>query len=440
MLKKNFIENKVRIYFYNILKNDLIFFDFLSTSNKQYILRYFVEDIENMNEYVSDLKKIFILYTKLLDKEKIYDLIDLISNKKIFFYSKQDNYKIRYFIEEKNIDKKILNNFFCDFIINIILDIYITCKNTIDFFNKYFDYTNKINILGLENNINFLKEKINSYYYFFINFYIHLLNKKDKDIKYIFPFYLVDQNKFLLSAVDMEDKKGGKAIQASDVDINKIKEIISDMENKNNNIKNYYTKDEIQKLENILENKKINKLILNNDIKLSKNYKKLVNSVVEDKNIENPDKLNKYNNSKIFFDQLFDVENKDNNKNTLDSLYEVYKTEPDKKKFIDYISDKIYYNNYLKTNNTLNDPNNLEKTTDMLVVFDKVFSQILNTNLENNMLKLSGDDVKFILILEVLNTLKQNVKNDSTSDKNITLNVFKEIKGVTVNDEAIKLN
>lgn len=440
---KFFIEKKIKLYYYNILKNDLIFFDFLTNEEKFFILLYFNKDIESINIYIPKIKENFLKSIQKLEKSEIYNFINFIQISNIFIYSKKNEYKINFILEEKNIDKKILNDFFTDYLTNIILDIFISYKNTFMFFKKYFNYEEKINIYGLENNILYLKNILEKYYNFFINFYIYLLNKKDKNIKYIFPFYLIDKNKFLLSVVDLENKKeeiGGENNNPNETDINKIKLILNDMENNNNNIKNYYTKDEIRKLETILENKKINKLIYNNNIKLSKQYKNLINSVIEDKNIKDPDKLNKYNISKDFFNKLFVIENETENKDNIENLYDVYKNEPDKKKFIEYISDKIYYNNYLQKNNSLTDDNNLKKTSDMLVVFDKVFSQIINTDLHNNMLNLSNDDIKFILILEVLNTLKQNVKQASSIDKNITLNIYKEISGLNINDEQIKLN
>lgn len=449
MLKKDFIESKIKKYFNNIFKNDLMFFDFLSGNEKKYFLKYFNEEINNLDEYINNIKVIFFNAIKNLDRNKIYNLITLIKENNIFEYSRKNLYQINYFFEIKNLDKKILNTFFTSFFVNIVTDIYITCKNTISFFNKHFDYNDKLNIYGLEKNIKFLKEYIYNYYDFFINFYIYLLNKKDKDIKYIFPFYETNENKFIVSVVDLKEEEGGaEAVNASEVDIKKIKNILSDMENNNNNIKNYYTKNEIQKLETVLENKKINKLINNNNIKLSKDYKSLINSVVEDKNIENPDKYDKYTKSKEFFNNLFVIDDKENNKENMESLYEIFINEPDKKKFIDYLSDKIYYNNYLNkdsthnTNHSLDTCTNVEslkKTTEMLAVFDKVLGQILNTDLKNNTLKLSSDDVKFILMLEVLNTLKQNVKEPS-SDKNITLNVFKEIQGIKINEDDVKIN
>ncbi|QKE44589.1 hypothetical protein Yalta_142 [Yalta virus] len=185
------------------------------------------------------------------------------------------------------------------------------------------------------------------------------------------------------------------------------------------NVKHIYNKEEIKQLENLLENKKINSLIARKELKLSPGFNNVIQNILN-KDISETDR-------EKFFNEIFDVS--DNRDLSKEELYEIYKNEPNKEGFIKYVVDKTMHQNISKDCNQSN--------LKVVALVDNIFSKILKEDYDHNTLNLQDDDIKFILMLETLNSIKSSSIGNSS---NITVNLFKDVEKTRINKEEIKFN
>lgn len=185
------------------------------------------------------------------------------------------------------------------------------------------------------------------------------------------------------------------------------------------NIKHVYNKEEIKQLENLLENKKINTLIARKELKLSPGFNNIIQNILN-KDINDTDR-------KKFFNEIFDVV--DNTHLTKEELYDVYKNEPNKEGFIKYVVDKTMHQNIPQDCSNSN--------LKVVALVDNIFSKILKEDYDHNTLNLQDDDIKFILMLETLNSIKTSSIGNSS---NITVNLFKDVDQARINKDEIKFN
>jgi hypothetical protein len=183
-------------------------------------------------------------------------------------------------------------------------------------------------------------------------------------------------------------------------------------------IKNLYTKTEIEQLESILNNEKLNSLIKQKKIKLSKNFQEMLKNITEKKDFKNIQDYVK----KIFIVQ----DNKENI--NIDKIANIIDSNlGNNKNFLEYFIDKIIYND------------NLNNNGEVISMIDNIFDKILTHDYNHNSLNLENEDIKFILMLETLNALKSNnLQMPSTS--NITVNVYKDIDKAKINNNEIQID
>lgn len=386
--------------------------------NKQdidYILSYITQESPiDLDEYVKNIKQILLNSINNLSKDKMIYKIDFFLSSKIFpsidksIYINPIN-----IINKEKITVELLNIFFRTILLDAIFEYYLNKTVDIKYYQKYdnLKLENGEDIMNIYKIINYLEDDIDRFYRnIYLPFYVNIINKLDNHADYIFPI-IVDNN-VLLSGV-INDKIGGAE---TDLIKYKLEEMYSEPY-----IKNLYTKSEIEQLENILNNEKLNRLIKQKKIKLSKNFQNILKNVVSKEKNLNAKDLEDY------VKKIFIVQDNENNINT-DKIYNVLKTHNDSTKFLEYFIDKIVYNENLNNNNK-----------DMVSMIDNIFDKILSHDYNHNSLNLDNEDIKFILMLETLNTLKSNnLQLPSTS--NITLNVYKDINKAKVNNDEIQID
>lgn len=226
----------------------------------------------------------------------------------------------------------------------------------------------------------------------------------------------------------MEKTGGSVTIPNNLVDMDKIEKLRNKIEDITEQayVKNVYASDDIDRLETLLNNKKINNLIQTKKIKLAKNFQGLITQIMENNNSEDK---NNNKNAKDFFDKVFMINDNDE-KVGIDELYDIYNSEPDKQKFLDYLVDKISYYNYLRENDSPQPNIKSTRNSGAITSIGNVFSQILNNNYSDNSFRLKDNDMKFILMLETLNSLKTSLSE--AQGNNVIVNLYKDVQHASV--------
>lgn len=466
------IDNIITLYYGTSLKNNLKYLNIHTDKEIKYLVSFFFQKID-FQEYDKLVNNILQISLDRLDKNELQNKIQLFLSNNLF-----PSIDKKYFIYPGDVlspislTSGILKTFFKKILHQTILCfVHETIKN------KEF-YNNRLkNGLFYDSFIQ-LKKSIQEYNKTFLKLYTGLINKYDTTGDYIFPVYNTINDNIYFSKVEYNENnkhtnfikklqnennnsscsssedlyKNKKSITIDNKKCsNKDNKIVSNDNNEiglnkedwqekagafgvtdevdivkkqlnkmfENNIKHTYNKEELKHLEILLENKKINNLIARKELKLSPGFNSVVLNILN-KNITDNDR-------KKFFNEIFDVS--DNSNMTKEELYDVYKNEPNKEGFIKYLVDKTLHQNVLQNTGK----------TDLKVValVDNIFNKILDEDYNHNTLNLQDDDIKFILMLETLNSIKTSSIGNSS---NITVNLFKDVDQTRINKEEIKFN
>lgn len=539
------IKESIYEYYKNMLNLNLQELKIFSKKDRTTILECFNPDIKiKLNEYDTNLKQTIENCLKDTDQETISLKINLLLSGSVFSFIKKDKYIYPFNIPKSEDYVSLLKKFFRLYLYSCIIQTLLECLEYVDFFEKEFEPTfEKGNI----NQSHFLyemcetiKNKISDRCYKgFSSFYIYLINKYDKNTSYIFPMIQKPYHGLLISSIVDDFTSDFKSINDSNDNTSTEINLLSDPNietpiiqknvyklgeskggaaqhnpDKNLYMKNVYPKGEIVRIENILNEANLNKLIENKQIKLSSRFHDVLLSLHNTKDVDTPTK-------KKIFDELFLIE-PDNDYKTYDVLYYIYINEPDKNLFLDYLIDKVSYYNFLESekeisisstqqdlkskdtnpssftntslshvekfdsfNNELNitnnsslpllnkslnlktlsndklipgimngvdisqrgDPRNKEPNTNsssgLLSMIDKVFDYIFKQDFRNNSMQLGDEDVKFILALETLETIKNSLHppvSQPEGKSQVIVNLFKDVDETTINDNYIKFN
>lgn len=422
-------------YYYSVLNLNLQILNIFKKEDKYFILSYITKDIENVENFTKILKSVLAKNINNLSKDKILDKINLFMNTQIFSNIDKSNYINPICIINKNkIPIDILSLFFQTILYDCIIQIYLNKKIDVKYYNKYntLILDDPGEILKIFKIINYLRNDIiNFYKKTYLSFYVKIVNKIDRHADYIFPM-LID-NSLVMSGIINEKSfeictEDNECLTITENDDEKIGGNVELIKNKLQEmsyepyIKNLYTKSEIETIENILNNEKLNSLIRQKKIRLSKNFQKILKDITK--------KNKRIDNLEEYVDEIFIVQDNPDHINTK-KLSEILKNNPNSEKFIEYLIDKIVYNEHL----------NNESTSEIISLIDHVFDKILNHDYNHNSLNLEDNDIKFILMLETLNALKSNnLPTTPNGNSNIILNVYKDIDSAKINNNEIKLN
>lgn len=430
------IVNHIQKYYADTFKNAFLLLNMCSQKDLNLLLSFFntpvLENNEVSKKYLQEFKKfnstLGVILEKSLDinieslKEKIdiffLDILFPMVNKKEFV---MPEHVLNHDLLTKNVYKSFLKNILYKSIL-IIIDEMIT---NVLFYKK-----------KLQTNVFFSasQELINKMFYqeqTYLGFYHKLLNKYDSGSDYIFPIYNYTKGNIHFSKIIYDKEKGGAFDE--DLGVEKIKTQLDNLfVNSNNVIKNVYDKEKIKRLEELLDNTKINNLINNKQLKLKPGFNSIIKKILEKEeekdNDNNHESMAQQDLKKKYFNDIFELDK--GQKITNEDIYKIYKEEPDKEQFIKYIVDKTMHNNLLSQKK-----NSEELKITSLI--DDIFNHILKTDYDHNSLNLQDDDVKFILMLETLNSIKTSSIGNSS---NITVNLYKEIDGAKINKDEISFN
>lgn len=409
-------------YYYYMLKINLQVLKLFNKTDLNYILDYIKKDIDNhtnnnknIDEYSKHIKQILLHSVNHLSKDILIQKIDFFLNTKIFSSIDKSIYiNPVNIINKDKITLELLSVFFRTVLFDAILDSYFKHKIDVLYYKKYdnnLNIKNEDEIMKIYKIINYLEEDINIFYKnTYLSFYVNLINKIDHQADYIFP--MIIDNDILLSGVINNEEKAGASTEL-------IKNTLENMYSEPY-IKNLYTKSEIRQLEEILNNEKLNRLIKLKKIRLSKDFQIMLQNIISNKENLGAKDLEDY------VKKIFIVQNNEENIDT-SKISDVLNSISDNKKFLEYFVDKIIYNEHLNNNNK-----------DIVSMIDNVFDKILTHDYNHNSLNLENEDIKFILMLETLNTLKSN--NLPSPKSNVTLNIYKDINKAKVNNEEIEIN
>lgn len=422
-------------YYYSVLNLNLQILNIFKKEDKYFILSYITKDIENVENFTKILKSVLAKNINNLSKDKILDKINLFMNTQIFSNIDKSNYINPICIINKNkIPIDILSLFFQTILYDCIIQIYLNKKIDVKYYNKYntLILDDPGEILKIFKIINYLRNDIiNFYKKTYLSFYVKIVNKIDRHADYIFPM-LID-NSLVMSGIINEKSfeictEDNECLTITENDNEKIGGNVELIKNKLQEmsyepyIKNLYTKSEIETIENILNNEKLNSLIRQKKIRLSKNFQKILKDITK--------KNKQIDNLEEYVDEIFIVQDNPDHINTK-KISEILKNNPNSEKFIEYLIDKIVYNEHL----------NNESHSEIISLIDHVFDKILNHDYNHNSLNLEDNDIKFILMLETLNALKSNnLPTTPNGNSNIILNVYKDIDSAKINNNEIKLN
>lgn len=386
------IKNVIKEYYSNVVKNNLEYLDIFKSEELKSLINIFNNDVFNDEDFKNIEKNINTL--KILSKTKTDKAVNLLLSDDLFSFVSKDNYQKNPIYTEAN------NNLFLrKTLYNILIQlIYKRCKYT----NFLVRKSKKKTFFSSQKTI---EEKLKKYQNIFLSTYSLLKNKYDNTGDYIHPLLNNNKKKIIFTKLDY----------CLSGNLDKIKMQLDDMSKEN--IGKIYSREDILRLEEMFENKKINKLIAKKEIKLGNNFTKLINDILK----ENTEDAKKY------FAKLFEVT--ENKYLTNEDLYSIYQKETNKEAFLKYLTEKTVM--------TIIPKNNFEETEKIVSIVDNLFEKIVKSNYEYNSLNLKNDDIKFILMLETLNSIKtSNIGNKS----NITLNVYKDISSAEINGKKIKIN
>lgn len=400
------IDKIIRFYYATNLKNNLELLNICNLEDIHIITSYFHKDI-NFKVYDSLLESTLTKNIELMSKKDLKKKIKLFLSDNVFVsIDKSDFIPPEPVLCSETLTINIMKAFLKKALYKTILMIVKTMLNNIDFYQHTID-SNMFYSAYFD-----LKRSLNSYHDIFLNFYIGLINKYDANADYIFPIYDKTSGNIYFSKVLYPKAGSGET-----GDTIKLKEQLDNLFNQN--IKQTYSKEEIKQLENLLENKKINKLIARKELKLAPGFNNLIKDVLNEDATEEE--------KKKYFNELFEVE--DNKNLTKEELYNIYKNEPNKEGFIKYIVDKTLFQNIPK--------NQVDNTAKVVSLVDNIFNKILKEDYDYNSLNLKSEDIKFILMLETLNSIKTS---SIGSNSNITVNLYKDVDKATINKDEIKFN
>lgn len=394
------IDKIIRLYYSIYIKNNFKYINFCDENELHIIISYFHKEI-NFKIYDKLLEKIINKNVTKLNKVETENKINKLLKINVFRTIDKSKFIIpNNVLSTDSISINILHSFLRKIIYNILLELIFQMYSNIKFYKRVF-----------ENEIFYscfleLKSILSYYQNAFLQFYIGLINKYDNTGDYIFPVFDRSESNIYLSKLAYN--------VAGAEDLSKLKDQINNLYQ--TNIKQVYDKEEIKQLESLLENKKINKLIAKKELKLAPGFNNIIKHML-DKDIKDEDK-------KKYFDEIFEL--KDNKNMTKEELYEIYKNEPDKEKFIKYLVDKTMYQNL-----------NNDSTGKVVSLVDNIFNKILKEDYDHNSLNLQDDDIKFILMLETLNSIKTSSIGNSS---NITVNLYKDVEKAKINKEEVSFN
>lgn len=413
-----------------MLKINLQVLKVFNRTDLNYILSYIKKDIDNntkinknIEEYSKNIKQILIHSINHLSKDKILHKIDFFLNSKIFSSIDKSIYiNPVNIINKDKITPELLSIFFRTILFDAILDYYLNHKADLLYYKKYDNSLNiksEAEIMKIYKIINYLEEDINIFYKnIYLVFYVNLINKIDHKADYIFPM-IIDNDILLSGVINNEinfDNNANNAGASTEIIKNTLENMYSEPY-----IKNLYTKTEIKQLEEILNNQKLNRLIKLKKIRLSKDFQIMLKNIISNKDNLGAKDLEDY------VKKIFIVQDNEENIDT-GKISEIINSISDNKKFLEYFVDKIIYNEHLNNN-----------SKDIVSMIDTVFDKILTHDYNHNSLNLENEDIKFILMLETLNTLKSN-NLPSPKTSNVTLNIYKDINKAKVNNDEIEIN
>lgn len=400
------IDKIIRFYYATSLKNNIELLDICSAEDVYIIISYFHKDM-NFKMYDSLLNSVLTKNIDVLSKPVLQDKIKLFLSNEVFVsIDKSEFIPPEPVLCSETLTVNIMKSFLKKVLYKTILLFIQLMIDNIKFYQHSID-SNMFYSSSFE-----IKKSLDNYHNIFLSFYIGLINKYDTNADYIFPIYDKTSNNIYVSKV-IYPKAGSDETS----DTSKIKEQLDIMFNKN--IKQTYDKEEIKQLESLLENKKINKLIARRELKLTPDFNNIIKDVLNKDSTEEE--------RKKYFNELFEV--KDNKSLSKEELYEIYKNEPNKEGFIKYIVDKTLFQNIPQ--------NQTDNTAKVVSLVDNIFSKILKEDYDYNSLNLKSEDIKFILMLETLNSIKTS---SIGSNSNITVNLYKDVDKATINKEEVKFN
>lgn len=442
------IEDLITSYYGVSLKNNLEFFNINTEEEKKIILSYFYQPTE-FKSYNHEVEEVLQKSIDRLNKGDLEEKIHLFLSDKVF-----PNIDKRQFIPPGEIlsEMSLTTNVLRMFLKRVL-------HKTILFFISSMVTNKKFYRKALNNEMFYdayvsLRASLHQYNKAFLNFYTGLVNKYDKTGDFILPVYNLADNNVYFSKVNYHSSKPEtlqplkfKRDHFDDSELKKIHQFNKEMgltkedliplggadapiheaqvvkhqldEMFDNNIKHVYDKDELKKLEVLLENKKINALIARKELKLNPSFNRVIQKLLQGEMKEDD--------RKKYFDELFDVS--DGAKLTKEELYDVYKNEPNKNGFIKYVVDKTMHQSVPTLNET--------RDSKVVALVDNIFSKILTEDYNHNTLNLQDDDIKFILMLETLNAIKTSSIGNSS---NVTVNLFRDVDKTRVNKDEFTFN
>jgi hypothetical protein len=400
------IDKIIRFYYTTSLKNNLEMLNICNSEDIYIITSYFHKDM-NFKVYDSLLDSTLTKNIDYMTKSDLKKKIKLFLSDDVFVsIDKTDFIPPEPVLCSETLTVNIMKSFFKKALYKTVLVLIQNMISNINFYQQSID-SNMFYSAYFE-----LKRSLNSYHDIFLSFYIGLINKYDSNADYIFPIYDKTSGNIYFSKVIYPKAGSGET-----GDTIKIKEQLDNLFNKN--IKQTYDKEEIKQLENLLENKKINKLIARKELKLAPGFNNIIKDVLKEDATDEE--------RKKYFNELFEVQ--DNKNLSKEELYDIYKNEPNKEGFIKYIVDKTLFQNI---------PNyQTDNTAKVVSLVDNIFNKILKEDYDYNSLNLKSEDIKFILMLETLNSIKTS---SIGSNSNITVNLYKDVDKATINKEEIKFN
>lgn len=413
------IDKIIRFYYATSLKNNLELLNICNLEDIHAITSYFQKDM-NFKTFDSILESILTKNIDAMSKDELKNKIELFLSDDIFIsIDKMDFIPPEPVLCSETLTINIMRSFFKKILYKTILDFVKMMLKNINFYQETID-SNMFYSSYFE-----LKRSLSNYHDVFLNFYTGLINKYDTDADYIFPLYDKTSGNIYFSKVLYQKPKQNSSTNSeyqvlkggSIDDTIKIKDQLDNMFKKN--IKQTYDKEEIKQLESLLENKKINKLIARKELKLAPGFNNIIKYILSNESTEED--------RKKYFNELFDI--KENKNLSKEELYEIYKNEPNKEGFIKYIVDKTLFENIPR--------NNTDNTSKIVSLVDNIFNKILKEDYDYNSLNLKNEDIKFILMLETLNSIKTS---SIGSSNNITVNLYKDVDKATINKDEIKFN
>jgi hypothetical protein len=375
-----------------------------------------IDNIQSFMRGTGPFKPVVISITSELRNKPVKEvqkIINTLMSKEVFSRIDKSNLISPMEVLSNTEEQRTLLERFCKRAILLsVLSIKKNIKKDLDFLNKMVN-NNELFLIPEKDKI------IKAYNNFFPSFYTYILNRHDKDYHYVLPYMSTKDYKLGYTALS-KNSRGGNA--SNDV-IEEVKKKLHGMSSKHN-IKKIYDMNDVKRLDTLLENNKINQLILSGDLTLSPEFNRITRSILNnDATVEEREK---------YFGELFKL--KDPSKFDMKSLHSLYNAEDDKENFLKYLVDKTLHKQF----NTSDLSDTDQKQLQVIALVDDLFNKILKGDYTDNSLNMKDDDMKFILMLETLNSIKGSTNGNSDNKKsNITINLFKDVDHTSVNSDKI---